>query len=218
MLQTFVAKNEGTVYCLLDNKTPTDDPSLVSETCSINDPLSPLNLQPFPHHWLLLSREQLLIYSQLSHKINTLDPSLFIQIFSEYLCCIYTLGLQNEREKKSSLLTTPSCSFFSFLSVKHLKRCSVYTHCLLFFTSWHSLTSHNLALPKHSDENCFYTLRPFTCSVQFSSVPLRLLTLFTITFLTIPDTLSPRIPPNSLASSPQSSLAIKIGFSKEFYL
>ena len=40
--------------CFLDNKTPTDDPFLVSETCSINDPLSPLNLQPFPHHWLLL--------------------------------------------------------------------------------------------------------------------------------------------------------------------
>lgn len=59
---------------MLDNKTPIDDPSLVSETCSINDPLSPLNLQPFPLlHWLLLSREKLLIYSELSHKINTLD-------------------------------------------------------------------------------------------------------------------------------------------------
>ena len=54
MLQTFVGKNKGTASCLLDNKTPTDDPFLVSETCSINDPLSPLNLQPFPHHWLLL--------------------------------------------------------------------------------------------------------------------------------------------------------------------
>lgn len=145
-----------------------------------------------------------------------MDPSSFIQIFSEHLCYIYTLGLQNEGEKKSYLLSHLAPFFLFFQS--SIWKDAVYILTASYLLHDNSLTYHNLALPKHSDENCFYALRPCTCNVQFLSALLRLLTLLTITFLTIPDTLLPWIPPNFLASSPQSSLAIKIGFSKEFYL
>lgn len=48
MLQACVEKNKGNCSCLLDNKTLTDDLSLMvsSGTCYINDLFSLLNLQP----------------------------------------------------------------------------------------------------------------------------------------------------------------------------
>ena len=48
----------------------------------------PLNLQPFPHYWLYSSREQLLIYSQLSHKIKH-SGSLFIHSNIQWAPLLY---------------------------------------------------------------------------------------------------------------------------------
>lgn len=70
MLHTHVGKNEENRSCLPDSKTLTDDPSMISGTCYINNLFSLLNLQAFLTIRVFHSSgEQLLMYCQSLHKI-----------------------------------------------------------------------------------------------------------------------------------------------------
>ena len=131
MLQTFVGKNKGTVSCLLDNKTP-----LMTLLWSQKLVLSMIPSFKFTAFSSLLA---LFLAWTVAYilSIVTQNKTLWVPLHSfKYSVSTFVIYIHEDYRirggEKSSLLTIPSCSFFSFLSVKHLKRCSVYTHCLIF--------------------------------------------------------------------------------------
>ena len=171
-------KNKGSCSCLLDNKTPADDSSLVfSGMCSINNLLSRIySLSLTTGFLLLLKWAVAYVLPILTHTQKYLFGSLLIhsfiqQIFTECLLYVYTrLGIRitQWRKKRQGVcfpwtywLPTYYPILLFFVSQALGKRKCRLTMINLPQSSFHPSPSTPL--------KCFCSLRPFNCSAQFSS-------------------------------------------------